>query len=216
MHVNWITRSSCLHCHPNCTEPPLYFIYLSFELLSSISDICAFLYAKEQWKRRDWVFLLQASEDAKRLVNQERSFACAEIESARSVVQRIGEALDEEERNSPTSAKQVLTKHWSIHLFDISIHFPFSCSYIDSSKFDFGVQSLYSRIFVIKYFLLQGLALLPQRHRLSGLESVLKALSSSSTVKQSYHILALASFASWSRKSCVYSVYLAREQTIIL
>ncbi|KAK4346097.1 hypothetical protein RND71_036273 [Anisodus tanguticus] len=51
-------------------------------------------------------FLKQASEDAKRLVNQERSFACAEIESARSVVQRIGEALDEEERNSPTSAKQ--------------------------------------------------------------------------------------------------------------
>ncbi|KAM3288900.1 Stomatal closure-related actin-binding protein 2 [Capsicum baccatum] len=51
-------------------------------------------------------FLKQASEDAKRLVNQERSFACAEIESARAVVQRIGEALDEEERNSPTSAKQ--------------------------------------------------------------------------------------------------------------
>jgi len=51
-------------------------------------------------------FLKQASEDAKKLVNQEKSFACAEIESARLVVQRIGEALDEEERNSPASKKQ--------------------------------------------------------------------------------------------------------------
>lgn len=44
-------------------------------------------------------FLKQASEDAKKLVNQEKSFACAEIKSARAVVQRIGEALDEQERN---------------------------------------------------------------------------------------------------------------------
>ncbi|XP_047320775.1 stomatal closure-related actin-binding protein 3-like [Impatiens glandulifera] len=51
-------------------------------------------------------FLKQTSEDAKKLVSQERSFACAEIESARAVVQRIGEALDEEERNSKTSGKQ--------------------------------------------------------------------------------------------------------------
>lgn len=51
-------------------------------------------------------FLKQASEDAKKLVNQERSFACAEIESARAVVQRIGEALDEQERISQTSGKQ--------------------------------------------------------------------------------------------------------------
>ena len=50
---------------------------------------------------------LQASEDAKKLVNQERSFACAEIESARAVVQRIGEALDEQERISQASGKQV-------------------------------------------------------------------------------------------------------------
>jgi hypothetical protein len=48
-------------------------------------------------------FLKQASEDAKKLVNQERSFACAEIESARAVVQRIGEALDEQERVSQAS-----------------------------------------------------------------------------------------------------------------
>lgn len=54
------------------------------------------------------VFLcLQASEDAKKLVNQEKSFACAEIESARAVVLRIGEALEEEEINSQASKKQV-------------------------------------------------------------------------------------------------------------
>ncbi|CAL5435239.1 unnamed protein product [Camellia sinensis] len=53
-------------------------------------------------------FLKQASEDAKKLVNQERSFACAEIESARAVVQRFGEALEEEERISQTSGKQEL------------------------------------------------------------------------------------------------------------
>uniref|UniRef100_A0A5B7AGK3 Stomatal closure-related actin-binding protein 3 n=1 Tax=Davidia involucrata TaxID=16924 RepID=A0A5B7AGK3_DAVIN len=53
-------------------------------------------------------FLKQASEDAKKLVNQERSFACAEIESARAVVQRFGEALDEQERISQTSGKQEL------------------------------------------------------------------------------------------------------------
>ncbi|KAH7853308.1 hypothetical protein Vadar_001032 [Vaccinium darrowii] len=55
-------------------------------------------------------FLKQASEDAKKLVNQERSFACAEIESARAVVQRFGEALEEEERISQTSGKQELEK----------------------------------------------------------------------------------------------------------
>ncbi|CAN0890636.1 Stomatal closure-related actin-binding protein 3 [Linum grandiflorum] len=48
-------------------------------------------------------FLRQTSEDAKKLVSQERSFACAEIESARVVVQRFGEALEEEERNAQTS-----------------------------------------------------------------------------------------------------------------
>ncbi|KAL7600268.1 stomatal closure-related actin-binding protein 2 [Lactuca sativa] len=51
-------------------------------------------------------FLKQASEDAKKLVNQERSFACAEIESAKAVVRRIGEALVEQERVSQTSGKQ--------------------------------------------------------------------------------------------------------------
>lgn len=59
---------------------------------------------------------LQASEDAKKLVSQERSFACAEIESARAVVQRCGEALEEEERISHTSGKQV-----KIELFDLCL-----------------------------------------------------------------------------------------------
>ncbi|CAN1337584.1 Stomatal closure-related actin-binding protein 3 [Linum perenne] len=53
-------------------------------------------------------FLRQTSEDAKKLVSQERSFACAEIESARVVVQRFGEALEEEERNAQTSKAQDL------------------------------------------------------------------------------------------------------------
>ncbi|GER51920.1 prolinerich family protein [Striga asiatica] len=51
-------------------------------------------------------FLKQASEDAKKLVNQEKSFACAEIESARAVVQRIGEALEEQERNQSSGKQQ--------------------------------------------------------------------------------------------------------------
>lgn len=41
------------------------------------------------------------------MVNQERSFACAEIESARAVVQRFGEALEEEEKLAQNSGKQV-------------------------------------------------------------------------------------------------------------
>ncbi|XP_039034034.1 stomatal closure-related actin-binding protein 3-like [Hibiscus syriacus] len=48
---------------------------------------------------------LQASEDAKKLVNQEKSFSFAEIESARAVVQRFGEALDEQEKNPENSQK---------------------------------------------------------------------------------------------------------------
>ncbi|XP_061372382.1 stomatal closure-related actin-binding protein 2-like [Gastrolobium bilobum] len=51
-------------------------------------------------------FLKQASEDAKKLVNQEKSFACAEIQSARAVVLRIGEALEEQEKASHASKPQ--------------------------------------------------------------------------------------------------------------
>ncbi|XP_059430501.1 stomatal closure-related actin-binding protein 1 [Corylus avellana] len=53
-------------------------------------------------------FLKQASEDAKRLVDEERAFARAEIENARAAVQRVEEALQEEDRMSRGSGKQDL------------------------------------------------------------------------------------------------------------
>ncbi|CAH8352274.1 unnamed protein product [Eruca vesicaria subsp. sativa] len=51
-------------------------------------------------------FLKQASEDAKKIVDEERAFARAEIESARAAVQRVEEALREHEQMSRTSGKQ--------------------------------------------------------------------------------------------------------------
>ncbi|CAL9246152.1 unnamed protein product [Arabidopsis halleri] len=51
-------------------------------------------------------FLKQTSEDAKKLVNQEKSFACAEIETARAVVLKLGEAFEEQERISEASRAQ--------------------------------------------------------------------------------------------------------------
>ncbi|KAJ0083581.1 hypothetical protein Patl1_30097 [Pistacia atlantica] len=53
-------------------------------------------------------FLKQASEDAKKLVDEERAFARAEIESARAAVQRVEEALQEQERMSRAAGKQDL------------------------------------------------------------------------------------------------------------
>ncbi|KAH6814293.1 plectin-like protein [Perilla frutescens var. frutescens] len=53
-------------------------------------------------------FLKQASEDAKKLVDEERAFARAEIENARGAVQRVEEALQEHERISRASGKQDL------------------------------------------------------------------------------------------------------------
>ncbi|KAM7273259.1 hypothetical protein ACFE04_027923 [Oxalis oulophora] len=53
-------------------------------------------------------FLKQASEDAKKLVDEERAYARAEIESARAAVQRVEEALQEHERVSRASGKQDL------------------------------------------------------------------------------------------------------------
>ncbi|KAJ8751550.1 hypothetical protein K2173_016787 [Erythroxylum novogranatense] len=53
-------------------------------------------------------FLKQASEHAKKLVDEERAFARAEIESARAAVQRVEEALQEHERTSQASGKQDL------------------------------------------------------------------------------------------------------------
>ncbi|KAK8582156.1 hypothetical protein V6N13_145137 [Hibiscus sabdariffa] len=53
-------------------------------------------------------FLKQASEDAKKLVDEERAQARAEIESARAAVQRVEEALQEQEQMSRASGKQDL------------------------------------------------------------------------------------------------------------
>ncbi|KAF5727583.1 hypothetical protein HS088_TW22G01279 [Tripterygium wilfordii] len=52
------------------------------------------------------IFLKQASEDAKKLVDEERAFARAEIESARAAVQRVEDALQEHEQISRASGKQ--------------------------------------------------------------------------------------------------------------
>ncbi|KAL2333864.1 hypothetical protein Fmac_015077 [Flemingia macrophylla] len=60
------------------------------------------------------IFVLPASEDAKKLVNQEKSFACAEIESARSVVLRIGEALEEQEKAFQASKPQMADENISV------------------------------------------------------------------------------------------------------
>lgn len=49
----------------------------------------------------------QASEQAKRLVEEERSIARAEIENARAAVQRVEEAIQEHEQMSRASGKQV-------------------------------------------------------------------------------------------------------------
>ncbi|CAH9103112.1 unnamed protein product [Cuscuta epithymum] len=51
-------------------------------------------------------FLKQASEDAKKLVNEERAFARAEIENARAAVQRVEEALQEFEQMSRAAGGQ--------------------------------------------------------------------------------------------------------------
>lgn len=51
-------------------------------------------------------FLKQASEDAKKLVDEERAFARAEIENARTAVQRVEEALQEHERMSKATGSQ--------------------------------------------------------------------------------------------------------------
>ncbi|XP_071706938.1 stomatal closure-related actin-binding protein 1-like isoform X2 [Rutidosis leptorrhynchoides] len=53
-------------------------------------------------------FLQQASEDAKKLVNEERSIARTEIENAKAAVQRVEEALQEQERMSQASGTQDL------------------------------------------------------------------------------------------------------------
>ncbi|KAM7522966.1 hypothetical protein LguiA_012868 [Lonicera macranthoides] len=51
-------------------------------------------------------FLKQSSEDAKKLVDEERALARAEIESARAAVQRVEEALHKHEEMSRATGKQ--------------------------------------------------------------------------------------------------------------
>ncbi|EPS58051.1 hypothetical protein M569_16765, partial [Genlisea aurea] len=53
-------------------------------------------------------FLKQASEDAKKIVDEERAFARAEIEKAREAVQRVEDAIHEYEKMSKASGKQDL------------------------------------------------------------------------------------------------------------
>ena len=62
--------------------------------------------------------LLQASEEAKKLVDEERAFAKAEIENAKAAVQRVEEALQEHERMSRAAGKQViyLKKNYAVIL----------------------------------------------------------------------------------------------------
>lgn len=54
-----------------------------------------------------YYILSQASEDAKKMVDEERAFARAEIDNARAAVQRVEEALQEHERMSRATVKQV-------------------------------------------------------------------------------------------------------------
>ena len=72
-----------------------------YTLLSSSSMVTSF---DSDLKADSWCS--QASEDAKKLVNHEKSFACAEIESARAVVLKLGEAFEEQERSSEASRAQ--------------------------------------------------------------------------------------------------------------
>ncbi|KAL5720462.1 Stomatal closure-related actin-binding protein 1 [Ranunculus cassubicifolius] len=54
------------------------------------------------------IFLKQATEDAKKLVEEERSVARVEIENAKAAVQRVEEALQEQERVAKNSGNQSL------------------------------------------------------------------------------------------------------------
>ncbi|KAK4762459.1 hypothetical protein SAY86_008227 [Trapa natans] len=53
-------------------------------------------------------FLKQASEDARKLVNEERAFARAQIDSAKAAVQRVEKSLQEHERSSRAPSKEEL------------------------------------------------------------------------------------------------------------
>lgn len=51
--------------------------------------------------------LIQASEDAKKIVEEERAFARAEIESARAAIQRVEQAFQEQQHFSRDTEMQV-------------------------------------------------------------------------------------------------------------
>lgn len=72
-----------------------YFFIVTLILILIIDTICS-----------------QASEDAKKLVEEERAYARAEIENARAAVQRVEEALHEYEQMSGASGKQVFLAFW--------------------------------------------------------------------------------------------------------
>ncbi|XP_010271917.1 PREDICTED: stomatal closure-related actin-binding protein 1 isoform X2 [Nelumbo nucifera] len=75
---------------------------LAVQLTKSEGDL---IHEKSEVKKLANI-LKQASEDARKLVDEERSFARAEIENARAAVQRVEEALKEQERIAQTSGKQ--------------------------------------------------------------------------------------------------------------
>ncbi|KAA3489776.1 stomatal closure-related actin-binding protein 1-like [Gossypium australe] len=82
---------------------------VAVEMLSlMLSDYTGTLLLSLLTSNRKRLFSVSASEDAKKLVDEERAHARAEIESARAAVQRVEEALQEQEQISRASGKQDL------------------------------------------------------------------------------------------------------------
>lgn len=79
-------------------------------LLKKLRDALESLRGRVTGRSKDDVedAITMASEDAKKLVDEERAFARAEIESAKAAVRRVEEALQEHERTSRASGKQDL------------------------------------------------------------------------------------------------------------
>ncbi|KAK9078744.1 hypothetical protein SSX86_002802 [Deinandra increscens subsp. villosa] len=75
-------------------------------------------------------FLQKASEDAKKLVDEERAFARTEIENAKAAVQRVEEALQEQERMSQASGTQVcLSEYYCAMIYsDLLLYPPIFCT----------------------------------------------------------------------------------------
>ncbi|CAN6560320.1 unnamed protein product [Malus baccata var. baccata] len=79
-------------------------------LLKKLRDALESLKGRVAGRNKDDVVdaISMASEDAKKLVDEERAFARAEIENARAAVQRVEKALQEQEQMSRASGKQDL------------------------------------------------------------------------------------------------------------